>query len=416
MRIFRIKIYLYFFTFIYVFFEKKIKESALSFYFRQRINKRFYFYTSQLRSSFLILLLYLKEKYKNKNEILICSYNLKEMVNIAYQLRYKIIFYDIGVNGTPSIDEIKKKINAKTSCVLLTNIYNDFNFSNKLKKICKERKVTLIEDSAISFDSFSIKNKKKIYSGSFGDYSLFSFNIMKNISALYGGAIATNDRNFINYANNLLNKKNYSFSKLLYIRQILIYLLLKLFSINFLYKYFFYYLFYFSNKYKIKFIETLIYPSLRFKMIQIPYYYFSRIVPFSKKLIYFQLKNIKQRDENHKIRKQNNIYYFKKIKQLNLGNIKAINISDFNFQNFLDFPVLFNDKNSIHNYLLIKGFETKKINYFNCSKFFKSKIKNNFKNSEMFENELLCFPNNNKINHRYIDKLFNEIKEFYKKN
>ena len=109
MRIFRIKIYLDFLIFIKAFFKKKIKESNLTFYFRQRSNKKYYFYTSQLRSSFLILLLYLKEKYKNKNEILICSYNLKEMVNIAYQLSYKIIFYDTGANGTPSIDEIKKK-------------------------------------------------------------------------------------------------------------------------------------------------------------------------------------------------------------------------------------------------------------------------------------------------------------------
>ena len=75
--------------------------------------------------------------------------------------------------------------------------------------------------------------------------------------------------------------------------------------------------------------------------------------------------------------------------------------------------MLFNDKNSIYNYLLIKGFETKKINYFNCSKFFKTKIKNKFKNSEKFENELLCLPNNNKINQRYIDQLFKNIENFY---
>ena len=44
-----------------------------------------------------------------------------------------------------------------------------------------------------------LKNNKKFFSGSLGDYTIYSFNIMKNISAMYGGALATNDKKFINY-------------------------------------------------------------------------------------------------------------------------------------------------------------------------------------------------------------------------
>ena len=71
--------------------------------------------------------------------------------------------------------------------------------SKKIKELCKKNKIILIEDNAIYFDNFARINKKKIYSGSLGDYSIYSFNIMKNISSFYGGASSTNDKNFIRY-------------------------------------------------------------------------------------------------------------------------------------------------------------------------------------------------------------------------
>ena len=40
---------------------------------------------------------------------------------------------------------------------------------------------------------------KKFFSGSFGDYSLYSFNIMKNISVFWWG-VSTNDKKFIEFA------------------------------------------------------------------------------------------------------------------------------------------------------------------------------------------------------------------------
>ena len=78
-------------------------------------------------------------------------------------------------------------------------MFNSFEQSKEIKKICNKKKVYLIEDNAIYFDNYKSKNKKKIFSGSIGDFSIFSFNIMKNISALYGGAVASNISDFHNY-------------------------------------------------------------------------------------------------------------------------------------------------------------------------------------------------------------------------
>ena len=62
---------------------------------------------------------------------------------------------------------------------------------------------------------------------------------MKNISGLYGGGISCNDLNFYKFNMNLhSNLKN--FPTLLYLKQNLIFLILKIFSLNFFYNNFFF--------------------------------------------------------------------------------------------------------------------------------------------------------------------------------
>ena len=184
MKIFRIKIYLTTLILLKSFFLKKVNFKIIDKIFLGQTKKKYVVYTSQLRSSFLLVLMYLKKKFRNKNEVIVLSYNLKEMVNIVTKLKLKVIFCDLDLkNGSMKIDDLKRKISSKTLCIVLTNIFSNYESCNEIKNFCKKRNITLIEDNAIYFDNFTYK-KKKIFSGSFGDYSLSSFNIMKNISGL----------------------------------------------------------------------------------------------------------------------------------------------------------------------------------------------------------------------------------------
>ena len=134
------------------------------------------------------------------------SYNLKEMANIPSKLNLKLIFCDIDLKtGSINIEELKKKVTKKTLCVVLTNIFSDFKSSKIIKQICNKNKIPLIEDNAIYFDNY-LKSGRTYYSGSFGDYSLLSFNIMKNISGLYGGCVSHNNLEFKDYCENILKK------------------------------------------------------------------------------------------------------------------------------------------------------------------------------------------------------------------
>ena len=115
-------------------------------------------------------------------------------------------------------------------------------------------------------------------------------------------------------------------------------------SINFLYKSLFFRIIKYAHINKISSLLKLFYPSLKFKVINFPNYYFTNISFFSKKLILTQLNDRNKRSANHKERKLKNIYYYKKLNKLKNNKIKIIKMTDFNYQNFLDFPLLVKNK------------------------------------------------------------------------
>ena len=157
-----------------------------------------------------------------------------EMVNIAENLKLKVKFYDLSKEtGSLNINQIKKNISKKTLAVVLTNMFNNYKDAQKIKTLTAKYKVHLIEDNAIYFDNFSKIKKKLFYSGSFGDFSIYSFNIMKNISSFYGGAATTNDQNFLKFYTQE-EKKLKNFFTLPLIKQTFIYFVLKIMSVDFL--------------------------------------------------------------------------------------------------------------------------------------------------------------------------------------
>ncbi len=388
---------------------KKIK--FIKNYIQKQSKKKNVFLFSQCRVAFLFLLNYLKEKnnYK-KNEIIFCAYNLPEMVNIAVNLKLKVKFCDLDhQSGNINQADIRKEVSKKTLAIVMTNMFNNYNVSKQIKSISKKNNITLIEDNAIYFDNFSNVRNKKYFSGSLGDYSIYSFNIMKNISALYGGALSTNDKDFNKfYLKQEKKLKNFPILSLL--KQILIFFILKIMSVNKLYKYFFNYIIQFTHKYRIKFLLELFYPSLKSINKKLPKYYFSKISQFSVNATYYQLKE-KDRNISFMIRKKNHKLYSKILGKNKNENFTLLPKTDENYQNFLDFPILVKKKEKLNKFLLNKGIEVRLKHYYNCSKMFNNKNIN--KVSERYERELICLPVHRKITPAYINFVAKKIKQFY---
>lgn len=414
---FRIHIYLSLYYFLKAFFlpvsinlqKKKIKKILLS-----QSKKKELIFSSQCRIAFLYILKFFKNEDKIKKEIIFCSYNLPEMVNIAKNLNYKIKFCDLDYkNGFLKEVELKKLISKKTKAIVLTNMFNNFKQSMKIKKIAKKNNIYLIEDNAIYFDNFTKFGKKIIYSGSIGDFSIYSFNIMKNICGMYGGALTTNNSRFVDFYNSE-NKKNETFFKKKLFSQITIFIILKFMSINLLYKYFLVKIIKNAHLKKWNILLHMFYPSLKFKVIKFPTYYFTKISNLAISFVYLQMRDFHQRRKNFKNRKRKNYYYYKELSKIKDKNLNLIEINDYDYQNFLDFPILVNNKEKLNIFLLNNGIETKFIHYKNCEVIFSKK--NHCKNSSLFEKQLICLPSHEKITIKYIDRVISYIKKFLDEN
>lgn len=413
---FRINIYLSLIVFFKSLVNPDIKEKKIEVLIKKNSEKKYFVLTSQLRVSFLILLKYLKKKFPNKNEIIFQPFNLPEMVNIAVKNKYKIKFKKLNTRtAQPDLKYLNSIINKKTVAIVITNIFTSPTSIILIKNFCKKKKILLIEDNAIYFDNFFIRNKKRKFSGSFGDYTLYSFNIMKNISSFFGGGVASNDNQFKFFAEKELLKYD-NFHKLILFKQIIIFFFLKILKLNFFY-YFFLKILKYSHSKKLVSILKIVYPSMKFKKINFPNYYFTRISDISKKTTISQLQNLDERKKNHLIRKNNNIFYFKLFKNLKIKQIKLFPIDNYDFQNFMDFPIVVQKKIQLNNYLLFHGIETKYIFYHDCAKIFDRKSKKEIlSNSSFFSDKVIGLPNHINISQNYMKRIGRKVQEFYETN
>ena len=145
MKYFRTNIYLSFFDLFSSFFQFMNPNDQVTTLLRKHTNKDYNIITSQCRVSFYIVLKYLENKFPHKNEIIIQSYNLSEMVNVAQILDYKIIYIDLDEHSyVMPIDQIIQNINENTAAVLITNMFNNIDYSLKLKELCNTNNVNFI--------------------------------------------------------------------------------------------------------------------------------------------------------------------------------------------------------------------------------------------------------------------------------
>ena len=415
MSYFRIYIYLTIRNFIksVLFSSTKQKERKIEKIFNKTTNKKFSFLTSQLRVGFVLVLKYLTKKFPTKNAVIVNSYNLGEMVNICHNFKLKIVFTKLNKNVFINSKDLLKKINKNTLAVVVTNIFNNQEDILKVKNICQKKKIILIEDNAIYFGNYFQSGSKKIYSGSFGDYSLHSFNIMKNISGMFGGLVSTNDKYFIKFA--VRENESYrGFPYIKYFNQIIVFFILKIFSIQIFYKSIFFHLIKKAHKKNQEYILKAIYPSLKFDKKSNFKSYLYKINSLTVNMVYEQLQDFKSFLVNYKLRMSNNLYYEKLFTQCKIKNLEIIKIRNKTFQNFNEYPIIINDKNRLKNYLFDKGIETKMIQYVDCQKIFKNKNKKDKLDS--FENKILCLPNHKNISKKYISYIVNNIKYFYNRN
>ena len=139
---------------------------------------------------------------KKNDEVIVPNYTMVATANAVTLAGAKPILCDISdENLCLDPNKLTNKINKNTKAVIYVTLNGRSGFIKQIQKICKKKKLHLIEDSAHSIGSYL--NKK--HHGTFGIASSFSLSMPKLITTGQGGFIVTNNKTLANRVNEIKN-------------------------------------------------------------------------------------------------------------------------------------------------------------------------------------------------------------------
>ncbi len=137
------------------------------------------------------------------DEVIVPSYTFVSTANAFAQNGAVPVFADISLEDLNiNVESTEKLINKKTKAICIVHYGGAGASPDVFKDLCKEYKLTLIEDNAHGFGG---KYKNKLL-GTFGQLSTLSFHETKNVICGEGGATVINDLKYLDRAKILRDK------------------------------------------------------------------------------------------------------------------------------------------------------------------------------------------------------------------
>ena len=128
------------------------------------------------------------------DEVIVPNYTMIATINVIKMLKLKPVICDIDAQTcTLNLDGINNNITSKTKCVIHVSLNNRCVDLDKIKLLCKNKNIYLLEDAAQSMGC-KVNNK---YLGTFGDLGCFSLSTPKIISTGQGGFVISNNDKLI---------------------------------------------------------------------------------------------------------------------------------------------------------------------------------------------------------------------------
>ena len=142
-------------------------------------------------SANLLTLKVLRDITKNKNEVIVPAFTWNSDVVSIINSGFKPVFVDIRLENLAIDEELaKRKITKNTAAIFITHAMGFVGISSKFLDYLKKRDIFLIEDACESH-GIKLGNKK---GGSLGNISNFSFYYSHHMSTIEGGMICTNSK------------------------------------------------------------------------------------------------------------------------------------------------------------------------------------------------------------------------------
>lgn len=127
---------------------------------------------------------------KEGDEVIVSSITFAASANCVKYCGGTPVFADIRPDTyNIDVEDVERKITEKTKAIVAVDFTGQATELDKLKKICKEKGLYLIEDAAHSIGTKY--NGKPV--GSIADITTFSFHPVKTVTSGEGGACTTND-------------------------------------------------------------------------------------------------------------------------------------------------------------------------------------------------------------------------------
>lgn len=337
----------------------------------------------------------------NKKKFFIAPYTIPAVIHAIKYAGGEVAYIDLDKNtGLISEDKLEKKIDEHTAGVIITHLYSSSHDIEKFLNKFKD-KLTIIEDAAINFGA-QINGK---YLGTLADYGFFSFNVVKNLNTLNGGAIYIKDSQIFKEFNS--KKKYKKFPILITVNLLITIIILKLFFNNLTYQ-LFHYLLGIIYKKKINFILKKIYPILYHKYDdKIPKIYSYDFNWLMNEVGIYNLKKV-SREIEERISKA-------KLYNSTINDEIAFKANCLSGENaLLEFPIILKNLSNkrAHDRLMSAGYDIRHTWYINNVKNQKSFNSNDFKDTQIIEEKILCLPLHKNINSSDIIKISTIINTF----
>ncbi len=131
---------------------------------------------------------------------IIPNINFVSIANIFHLLKGQIILCDVNVkDGMVGLKEFNEVIEKCINLKIKPNLFFPVHYAGsttdmkEISKICKRRKIKIVEDGCHSFGS-KYSSNYKVGSSKYSLATTFSFHPLKNITTIEGGAITTNNK------------------------------------------------------------------------------------------------------------------------------------------------------------------------------------------------------------------------------
>lgn len=129
-------------------------------------------------------------KLNEDDEIILSPVTLPDMLNMILIKKARPVFIDFkNFNHSICLEELKSKISDKTKVIYLTHLYGILPNLEKIREICEEKQIILIQDITQSYGCEYLGSKVC----NWADYSFSSTCSLKEIHTHMGGLILTND-------------------------------------------------------------------------------------------------------------------------------------------------------------------------------------------------------------------------------